>query len=195
MKNTTNKIIALSGLSGVGKTCIVNELVKKTYTHHKNDIYCKRVISYTTREPRAAEINGSDYHFVSIQKFNKMEQDAEFLEYATVFGNKYGTPKLVQFDNIHIFAIDPQGAYNIQQAYPETLTIFVHPPCRQELHRRLLERNQDHSDIIQKRMSEYELYAEYASKYHFQVTNFILAETVKNISDIICAKYNFQIKS
>ena len=135
-------IVILSSPSGAGKTTLVKKI-----SSSNNYIVS---ISHTTREPRTNEINGEDYFFISKEEFKKLINDDEFLEYAEVFNNYYGSTKKPVFDNLKngknvIFDIDWQGTEQIKQKNLnyKIITIFILPPSKSELFKRLLNRDQN----------------------------------------------------
>ena len=148
-------IVILSSPSGAGKTSLVKEISLK------NDFSIS--VSHTTRKPRNNEINGVDYFFVEQKDFEKLISKNEFLEYAKVFRNYYGSSrnnvfkKLDQGKNV-IFDIDWQGTEKIKQkklSY-KIITIFILPPSKEELYKRLLNRDLNNEKIVMERMKQFE---------------------------------------
>lgn len=116
-------------------------------------------VSHTTRGPRPGEVDGQHYHFVSHSEFEALIEQDVFFEWAEVFGNYYGTSRVVIEQTlqkgIDVFLdIDWQGARQVKAQIPDTATIFVAPPSKHELQRRLTERNQDSAEIIAQRMAK-----------------------------------------
>ena len=138
--------------SGAGKTSLVKALVAST-----NNIFTS--ISYTTRPMRPGEVDGKDYHFVDKNVFFSMEKNGDFIEYAEVFGNYYGTSsrwldeQLAEGIDI-ILEIDWQGAQQVKKLFPNSTGIFILPPSRKTLIERLHNRGQDSEEIIQRRTQE-----------------------------------------
>jgi len=131
-------VFIISAPSGSGKTTLTDEL-------RKNVPNLEFSISYTTRQPRGSEQNGSEYFFVAREQFEKMIAEGEFLEYAEVFGNYYGTARSFLREafargNDLILDIDVQGAAQVKEKLPEAVSIFILPPSRDELERRLRRR-------------------------------------------------------
>ena len=164
------KMIILSSPSGAGKTT----LVKKISKEKKNKIS----ISHTTREPRANEVDGVDYYFVSQENFKKLISENAFLEYANVFNNLYGSTKEQVFKNLNkghnvLFDIDWQGAQQIKsRTLSYTLiSFFILPPSKEVLLQRLISRGEKKNEIIEMRMRQFDKDVLYWSEYDFVVIN------------------------
>lgn len=146
------KLYTLSAPSGAGKTSLVQALIDA------DSSICVSV-SHTTRTMRPGEVDGVNYHFCEHTLFETMLKDAAFLEHAEVFGNYYGTSKqwveqtLAQGTDV-ILEIDWQGARQICELMPNTLSVFILPPSKEALRQRLTNRGQDDSDTIEGRMKE-----------------------------------------
>lgn len=148
----TGTLYIISAPSGAGKTSLVDALVRNMHD-------LKVSVSHTTRPQRPGEIDGTHYHFVDAETFQRMVQAGEFLEHAEVFGNLYGTSKARVLEDLAagtdvILEIDWQGGQQARLAVPDSVSIFILPPSRSELERRLRSRNQDSDDVIAKRMQE-----------------------------------------
>ena len=132
------QIIVLSGPSGVGKDTVIHKLRLQNHRRHF-------IITATTRQPRAGEQDGVDYHFLTETTFQKMVNDGEFLEWAKVYDNWYGVPKqavkqgLVENKDV-IIKVDVQGAATIKKLVPQAILIFITTPSHEELIRRLSRR-------------------------------------------------------
>lgn len=138
--------------SGGGKTSLVNALLE-------SDDSVKVSVSYTTRPPRPGEEDGVNYHFVDEARFHQMVSEGAFLEYAEVFGRYYGTAQqsvtsLLSREIDVILEIDWQGAQQVRKLMPECRSIFIIPPSREELERRLRGRGQDSEAVIARRTGE-----------------------------------------
>ncbi|MBL7003346.1 MAG: guanylate kinase [Gammaproteobacteria bacterium] len=152
MIKNTSCLFTVSAPSGAGKTSLVKALLEK---------YPEQIaisISHATREQRVGEVDGQDYHFVSIADFEAKVKQNGFLEHAKVFDNYYGTSRqavddLLAEDKNVILEIDWQGAEQIKKVMPETVSIFILPPSREALYTRLNDRGQDNEEIINKRMA------------------------------------------
>lgn len=145
-------LFTVSAPSGAGKTSLVEALIKSM-----NNIQVS--ISHTTRPQRAGEEEGVNYHFVDTESFHQMVGRGEFLEYAEVFGNCYGTSQQWVEDTLNqgvdvILEIDWQGADQIRRLLPDTVGIFILPPSRQALEERLTNRGQDDAEVIAARMQK-----------------------------------------
>ena len=176
--------IVLSSPSGAGKTTITKKLSQK-YPNIKVSI------SHTTRKPRSNEIDGVDYHFVSKDEFKKLVKKNNFYEYAKIFDNYYGTSKdavikLHEKNYDVVFDIDWQGTKQLSQ-YKELnlIKIFILPPDKQELKNRLVNRNQDNNQTIEKRLKQYEKDIQHWFDYDYIVINSDLESCFSQIEKII----------
>jgi guanylate kinase len=146
-------LLVMSSPSGAGKTTLSRRLLA-------TDDNIAMSVSVTTRKPRPGEMNGKDYHFISQTQFDEMVAKKELLEWAKVFGNSYGTPKRPVEDALQagrdvLFDIDWQGTQQMAQAMKEDLVrLFILPPTPDSLRTRLINRAQDTSAVIAKRMAE-----------------------------------------
>ena len=181
----TGQIFVISGPSGVGKSTICRELVKRL-----DNVYLS--ISATTRSQKADEQNGREYWFVTRDEFEANIEAGNFLEYAEVFGNLYGTPKdkidqaLSQSKTV-ILEIDVQGARQIKKLYPEaSRLIFILPPKQTELEKRINGRGRDEEKDVEKRLAGAgtEIAAAW-QHYEFMVINEDLEQAVQEIIQII----------
>lgn len=189
MDNKINKplIIIISSPSGAGKTSICKKLIDL-------DSNIRLSISVTTRSARDNEIDAKDYHFVSSDQFQDMVNQDKFIEYAKVFNNKYGSLRMHVDDHLTngndvLFDIDWQGAQQIINSdYPRIITIFIMPPSKESIEQRLLTRQKDSGDnteIVKKRMSEYETEISHQNEYKYSVINDHLDQCVNEIIEII----------
>jgi guanylate kinase len=142
----------ISAPSGAGKTSLVKALLEST-----DDIMVS--VSHTTRPMRPGEVDGKDYHFTDVETFRSMIGDNAFLEHAQVFDNFYGTSRSSALDRMAqgtdvILEIDWQGAQQVRQKMPEAVGIFILPPSREELERRLRGRGTDADEVIARRLAE-----------------------------------------
>ena len=145
-------VFIISAPSGSGKSTLVSRLM----AHMPGLMFS---ISYTTRKPRGAEVDGRNYHFVARADFEAMIANGEFLEWAEVFGNYYGTHRGVLEQARAgavdlVLDIDVQGARQLQCSIPEAVTIFILPPSRAVLEQRLRARGEDREEVIQRRLHD-----------------------------------------
>ncbi len=179
-------LVVLSGPSGVGKTTIVHEVIRRL-----GGVFS---VSATTRAPTANEVDGRDYYFVSRETFQRMIDADEFLEYATVFGKTwYGTPRKPVQEQLErgalmILDIDVQGGQQVKSRCPEALTIFVEPPTEEELLRRLRSRRREDEATIARRFAEAKVEmsaARTSGAYDEFVVNDDLETAIETICDLI----------
>ena len=175
-------VLIVSGPSGSGKSTLVRMLLELPGTMLS--------ISATTRPPRQGENDGQWYHFVSEEEFQRMTGRGEFLEFARVFGkHSYGTPKKwlqrarTQMLDL-VLEIDVQGADQVKRQLPEAVSIFVLPPSRQELEKRIRARGQDSDDEIRTRLDRARLEMQHYSDYDYVVVNDDLAEAGRSVKAI-----------
>ena len=186
---TKRILIVISSPSGAGKTSICKKLLEL-------DSELKPSISVTTRKPRNNETNGIDYIFISKEDFEKKISNSEFLEYANVFNNKYGTLASSTMDLLNkdydvLFDIDWQGTQQLSQNNNNILTIFILPPDKNEIERRLKKReteNSENVDIVNERMSKFEDELSHWKEYDYVVTNDNFDKCVSEILNIITAE-------
>ena len=186
---TKRILIVISSPSGAGKTSVCKKLLEL-------DSELRASISVTTRKPRNNETDGIDYIFISKADFDKKISDGEFLEYANVFNNKYGTLASSTKDLLNknfdvLFDIDWQGTQQLSQNNNNILTIFILPPDKREIERRLKKReteNSENIDIVNERMSKFEDELSHWKEYDYVVTNDNLDKCVSEILNIINAE-------
>ena len=182
-------IIILSSPSGAGKTTLVKLLSEeKKY---------KISISHTTRKPRYNDNNGIDYFFVDKKKFKEMIDNDEFLEYAEVFDNYYGTTKKNVFINLDkginmVFDIDWQGTEKIvsKKLNYKLISFFILPPSRDELQKRLSNRDMKDKLIVEERMKQFDKDILHWRDYDYVVINDNLQKCYKNITSLIDTEVN-----
>jgi guanylate kinase len=184
--STRGTLYTVSAPSGAGKTSLVKALIEST------DAICVSV-SHTTRAMRPGEENGVNYHFVDKDTFTGMLEQSAFLEHAEVFGNYYGTSSqwvedtLAQGDDV-ILEIDWQGAEQVRRQLPDTVGIFILPPSRDELHKRLTGRGQDDDSVIDARMQEAISEMTHYIEAQYVVINDDFDQALEDFRDIILAK-------
>jgi len=183
MVDKNGNLIVISAPSGTGKTTIVKQLMLK----NKN---IKASVSYTTRNMRPTETNGLDYIFVTLQIFESMIIQNMFLEFADVFGHYYGTPTKETLESLNqghtiILEIDWQGAEQIRKKRPESISIFLLPPSKEELKKRLTNRATDSSDQIELRFQEAIKDIEQCSNFDRVIVNTDIDSTCEEIVSFI----------
>jgi guanylate kinase len=188
MMPSTHKplVYIISAPSGSGKSTLVTELLMLV-----PDLDFS--ISYTTRPPRGSERDGKQYFFVSRNEFERMIDRDEFLEYADVFGNYYGTARRFlheaeQKGHDLLLDIDVQGAKQIKRKLPEAISIFVLPPDRKTLEWRLRKRSEDAEEVIQRRLVTASREIENYDKYNYILVNNRLEESIESFKAIVRAE-------
>ena len=186
MQNNRGVLIVISGPSGAGKGTICKALLEK----HKN-IYLS--VSATTRLPREGEVEGVNYYFLTKDDFISRVESNDFLEYAEVHGNMYGTPKfkveemLAEGKNV-ILEIDIQGALKVKENFSEGVFIFILPPSMEELKQRIIKRGSETEESLMTRFKNAYQEINYVSKYNYAVVNDEVETAVNKIEGIIAAE-------
>lgn len=177
-------MLIMSSPSGAGKTTLARKLLQ-------DDDRISMSVSATTRKPRAGEVDGKDYYFVSHDEFNQMIKNDELLEHARVFDHYYGTPKapvekaLADGRDV-LFDIDWQGAQQlVGKAKDDLVTIFILPPSITELRNRLKTRALDSDEVIAKRMSEAKNEISHWAEYDYVLENKLLEDTYSKLCTVI----------
>ena len=179
-------LFTISAPSGAGKTTLVKALLER---NPLMDV----CVSHATRAMRPGEVDGLDYHFVSIEQFEAMVEQDEFLEHAKVFDNYYGTAQLSvegllsQGKNV-ILEIDWQGAQQVKKKIPETVPVFILPPSRETLRQRLTDRKTDDESIIERRMADADKEMSHYSDADYLVINDDFDQALKELESIICCQ-------
>lgn len=178
-------LLVISGPSGAGKGTICKSLIEK------NSFWIS--VSATTRNPRQGEMDGKSYYFVSKEEFLERIEKKDFLEYAEVYGNYYGTPKskvieMLDNGNDVILEIDIQGALKVKEAFPEGIFIFILPPSMEELKQRIIRRGSETPESLMTRFKSAYKEINYVSKYSYAVVNDTVDEAVKKIEAIVVAE-------
>ncbi|WP_411704458.1 guanylate kinase [Edaphovirga cremea] len=181
-------LFIVSAPSGAGKSSLIQALLKT------QPLYDTQVsISHTTRAQRPGENHGEHYFFVSQEEFCQMIEEEAFLEHAQVFGNYYGTSRLaieqVLSTGVDVFLdIDWQGAKQIREKMPLARSIFILPPSREELGRRLRGRGQDSEEVIAKRMAQAVAEMTHFAEYDYLIVNDDFALALSDLKTIIRAE-------
>ena len=176
------KTFIISGPSGVGKSTVLNALLREY-----PDLYFS--VSATTRAPREKELDGVHYHFIAPEDFHKMIEEEAFLEYAEYVGNFYGTPKkyvdaAMDEGRDVILDIEIQGAQQVCAKRPETVRIFIAPPSWSELERRLVNRGTDSADKIRQRLTRARDEMALAVDYDYFIINDDVERAAAELNDI-----------
>jgi guanylate kinase len=178
-------VFIISAPSGSGKSTLTHRLIAEIPN-------LRFSISYTTRAPRGQEIDGKDYFFISAGEFEARVANGEFLEYAKVFGNYYGTHigelESAASDGFDlILDIDVQGARQLKEKYPAAVSIFILPPSRQVLEQRLRARSQDSEPVIARRLHEAAEEIRNYSQYDYVLVNAQVEASVETLKSIVKA--------
>ncbi|MBN7825670.1 guanylate kinase [Bowmanella dokdonensis] len=181
-------LFILAAPSGAGKSSLIKALLDK---HQDGSMQVS--VSHTTRKPRPGEQDGVHYHFVDHNEFKELIGEDAFFEWAEVFGNYYGTSKQAIArtleQGIDVFLdIDWQGARQIKQQMPDTATIFIAPPSRQELLRRLRGRGQDSEEVIAQRMDKARSEISHYQEFDFVVVNDDFDDALADIESIVTSQ-------
>jgi len=177
-------LFIIAAPSGCGKTSLVEALIKKT----KN--LCVSV-SHTTRPPRPDEVNGINYYFISINEFEEMIKNNAFVEHATVFDNHYGSSTKLINEKLDegidvILEIDWQGARQVKENMPNSISIFILPPSKEALLGRLQQRAQDNDATINKRMSDAQNQMQHFNEFDYLIINDDFDSALNDLNLIIC---------
>ena len=188
-----NIMVILSSPSGAGKTTITKKIQQKYQSF-------KISVSHTTRKPRPNEVDGVDYYFVSQEKFKKLIKEDKFYEYAKIFDNYYGTSKesvdsTIKNNDI-IFDIDWQGTKQLSKFKNlKLIKIYIVPPNKEELKKRLIKRNQDSPSEVERRFKAYDQDIKHWKDYDYVIINENLEDCYKQIEKIILKNKNSEIIS
>ncbi|HMI77048.1 MAG TPA: guanylate kinase [Buchnera sp. (in: enterobacteria)] len=180
------KLFIISAPSGTGKSSLIQALLKQVSLTQVS-------ISHTTRKIRPGEYNGKHYFFISEKKFKMMIQEKQFLEYAIVFNNYYGTSKaiikqMLSHGSDVFLTIDWQGAQNIRKKIPNVKSIFIFPPSISELYRRLITRGQDTNLVIKYRMKAAIMEMSHYLEYDYLIINDKFHTALSDLISIIHAE-------
>ncbi|NNM70753.1 MAG: guanylate kinase [Gallionella sp.] len=179
----SGNLFIISAPSGAGKTSLVHALLN---INPQIDLS----VSYTTRAPRAGEVNGKDYHFVSRETFVAMQMRGEFLESAEVYGNFYGTSQTwITQENAKgrdiLLEIDWQGAEQVRRSFPRAISIFILPPSLEALRLRLTGRGTDHADVIARRLAAARVDVAHVAEFDYVIINDVLDEALRELDAVI----------
>ena len=183
MSSSPATLYVIAAPSGAGKTTLVRFLLDRNPDF-------KFSVSYTTREKREAEVDGRDYFFVDEKRFLQLKEAGELLESALVFGNYYGTGRTqveqqLEKGNHVILEIDWQGARQVRESVPGCVSIFILPPSRSELERRLRDRRTDSDEVIARRLQEAHGDMSHWDEFEFVIINDELDAAVGELESIL----------
>ena len=176
-------LFVVSAPSGAGKTTLVKLLMER-------DALIRHSVSYTTRAPRPGEQDGREYHFIDVSEFEAMRGRGDFVEWAEVHGNFYGTSRVWLEERMRggqdmLLEIDWQGAQQVRRLFPEAVTVFILPPSVAELERRLRNRGQDSEDVIQRRVAAALGEMHHVGEFDFAIINNDLRTAFDDLAAVV----------
>ena len=182
----SGNIFIVCAPSGAGKTSLVNALLASNQP-------IKVSVSYTSRPPRPAEVEGKDYHFVSRDTFLSMAQHGDFIESAEVYGNLYGTSQSwiaaeIASGRDILLEIDWQGAQQVRRKFPASIGIFILPPSLEALKYRLQSRAQDSAEVIAKRLQAAQADIAHVVEFDYVIINDVLDDALRQLQAVIVAE-------
>lgn len=186
--NQQGILVVISGFSGAGKGTLMRALMEKYHNYALS-------VSATTRQPRAGEVDGREYFFVSQEHFKSMVENEALIEYAQYVDNYYGTPKdYVEKQRADgrdvILEIEIQGALKIKKKFPDTLLLFITPPNANELKRRLISRGTESADVIEARLKRAAEEAVGIEAYDYIIINDKIDDCVEELHHLIQAQHS-----
>ena len=181
----SGNLYVIAAPSGAGKTTLVRLLLEQEPDVHLS-------ISYTTRAPRTGEQDGREYNFVEVPEFKAMIDRGEFLEWAEVHGNFYGTSKKWIADQLAaghdvLLEIDWQGAQQVRASFPEAIGVFILPPSMDELTRRLTGRGTDSAEVISRRLAAAQAEMRHVGEFDYVIINDQLAQALDELRTVVRA--------
>ncbi|HEX9195754.1 MAG TPA: guanylate kinase [Azonexus sp.] len=181
----SGKLYVVAAPSGAGKTTLVRLLLEREPDVHLS-------ISFTTRGPRPGEKDGREYHFVDVATFQAMKERGDFLEWAEVHGNFYGTSKVWIADRLAaghdvLLEIDWQGAQQVRAVFPEAIGVFILPPSMEELTRRLTGRGTDSAEVIERRLAAAEAEMRHVGEFDYVIINDGLEQALDDLRAVVRA--------
>jgi len=200
--NTTGRLIVLTGPSGVGKGSVMAKMrtllapptgpspTDHASVGHIGDIPVWLSVSATTRRPRPGEENGQDYFFVSPAAFDEMVARGELLEWASFAGNRYGTPRTPVLERLAhggsvLLEIELAGARQVKKTMPDALMVFLAPPSREELRRRLLGRGTEDDEAVRARLTQADVELDAADEFDVTIVNDDVTHAAHRLVDLI----------
>ncbi|MGA9962029.1 MAG: guanylate kinase [Azonexus sp.] len=181
----SGKLYVVAAPSGAGKTTLVRLLLDSEPGVHLS-------ISYTTRGPRPGEADGREYHFVDVATFRAMMARGDFLEWAEVHGNFYGTSKVWIADHLAaghdvLLEIDWQGAQQVRAVFPQAIGIFILPPSMEELTRRLTGRGTDSAEVVERRLAAAQAEMRHVGEFDYVIINDGLEQALDDLRAVVRA--------
>ena len=181
-----SSVFIVSAPSGSGKSTLVRAVLAR-------DRELLFSVSYTTRQPRGVEQSGQDYHFISRESFEQRIRNGEFVEWADVFGNYYGTHRSVLDRGVAenkdvLLDIDVQGARQLKESIPDAISIFVLAPSREVLEERLRKRSEDSEAVIEKRLKRAVEEIRNYARYDYIIVNDELERSTEALASIVKAE-------
>ena len=180
-------LMAVSGPAGVGKGTIVKTIIAK-----RADVV--ESVSCTTRKPRAGEIDGKHYFFLSKEEFLRRIEEKDFLEYDEHFGNYYGTPRSFVEETLKtksvILEIDVVGSLNVKKEFPELVLVMIAPPSVEELKRRLIGRGSEDEESLKTRLARLDYELAQRDKYDYYIVNDDLDTAIAEVEAILDGEGN-----
>lgn len=185
MNNMSGSLFMVVAPSGAGKSSLVNALLAQ-------DASIRLSISCTTRAPRPGEVDGREYHFLTVEDFLARRERGEFLEWAEIYGNYYGTSARMIEDHMRsgsdvLLEIDWQGAQQVKKLFPDVVGIFILPPSIEVLEERLTKRGQDAPDVIARRMQAASSEIVHAAECEYVIINQSFADALREFAAIVSA--------
>ena len=181
----SGSLFIVSAPSGAGKSSLVHALLEQDKNIHLS-------VSCTTRPPREGEVHGREYYFLTVEEFLARKAEGEFLEWAEVYGNYYGTSSRIIAENMQsgsdvLLEIDWQGAQQVKRLFPEAVSIFVLPPSIAELEARLVKRGLDAEDVIRRRVEEAHEEIKRAAECEYVIINQYFATALSELVAVVAA--------
>jgi guanylate kinase len=181
----SGKLYVVAAPSGAGKTTLVRLLLDSEPGVHLS-------ISYTTRGPRPGEADGREYHFVDVATFRAMMARGDFLEWAEVHGNFYGTSKVWIADHLAaghdvLLEIDWQGAQQVRAVFPQAIGVFILPPSMEELTRRLTGRGTDSTEVVERRLAAAPAEMRHVGEFDYVIINDGLEQALDDLRAVVRA--------
>ena len=187
MSNNNGQLMVISAPSGAGKTSVIRDVIKKLNSENRES---KFSVSHTTRLPRDGDVDGSDYFFVSDERFIELSKAGNFIETAEVHDYKYGTSKEFIDENIEkginvFLEIDVQGFQKLRSKNIKFRSVFILPPSIDELRDRIQKRGLDSENVIEKRMNNALKELTKAKEYDYLVINDVFDDAIEELLEIV----------